>query len=254
MSRSGFSDRLCRVQRAATREDGEGSEDTLLLLREELVAPGDRRPERLLPCLGVPAAFQQVEAIGEALQYLRGRERLRAGGSELDREREVVEASAELGDLVRGVRAGSARRRDRPPRTRRAEAPGTRLPLGLAAALGSSQEREVGAALHEPDSSGAASITCSRLSRRRSISRSPMCPASPSCAPSVCAIVSVTSEDSRSAASPTQNTPALYAGTSSAAASRARRVFPEPPGPVSVSRRAPHGARAQHLPALARDR
>src|SRR5438046_1588823 len=37
----------------------------------------------------------------------------------------------------------------------------------------------------------------------------------------------------------TQNTPALKSGTSSPAASRASRVFPEPPGPVSVRRRVP---------------
>ena len=66
-----------------------------------------------------------------------------------------------------------------------------------------------------------------------------MCSASPSRAPRVCAIVSVTSDGSRSEARPTQKTPALYKGTSSAAASRARRVLPEPPGPVSVSRRVP---------------
>ena len=96
-----------------------------------------------------------------------------------------------------------------------------------------------GQACTSSERSGAASITCSRLSRRRSISRSPMYAASPSRAPSVCAIVSVTSEGSRRAASPTQKTPALYAGTSSVAASRARRVFPEPPGPVSVSSRVP---------------
>ena len=39
------------------------------------------------------------------------------------------------------------------------------------------------------ESSGAASMTCSRLSRRRSNSRSPMCAASPSLAPSICAIL-----------------------------------------------------------------
>ena len=64
------------------------------------------------------------------------------------------------------------------------------------------------------ESSGAASITCSRLSSSSSSSRSPMCSASPSLAPSVCAIVSVTSAGSRSVASPTQKTPALYSGTS----------------------------------------
>ena len=66
-----------------------------------------------------------------------------------------------------------------------------------------------------------------------------MCSARPSFAPSVCAIVSVTSAGSRTAASPTQKTPAMNVGTRSAAASRASRVLPEPPGPQSVTMRVP---------------
>ena len=97
----------------------------------------------------------------------------------------------------------------------------------------------LGQACTSPDNAGAASITCSRLSRRSSISRSPMWSARPSFAPSVCAICSVTSEDSRTEARPTQKTPALYEGTRVAAASMARRVLPEPPGPVSVRSRVP---------------
>ena len=59
----GVRDLLGRVERAAPDEDGERSEDALLLFGEEVVAPGDRRPERLLPRLGVSAASQQVEAM-----------------------------------------------------------------------------------------------------------------------------------------------------------------------------------------------
>ncbi len=92
-------------------------------------------------------------------------------------------------------------------------------------------------------SSGAASITCSKLSSSNSSSRSPTCSASPSVAPSVRAIASVTSAGSRSAARPTQKTPALYSGTRVDAASMARRVFPVPPGPVRVTSRAPPSIR-----------
>ena len=67
----------------------------------------------------------------------------------------------------------------------------------------------LGQALSSADNSGAASITCSRLSSSKSSSRSPMCSARPSFAPSVWAIVSLTSAGSRSAARPTQKTPAL---------------------------------------------
>src|SRR2546425_6112437 len=49
----------------------------------------------------------------------------------------------------------------------------------------------------------------------------------------------MTSDASRSEARPTQKTPALYEGTSVAAASTARRVFPDPPGPVRVRSRVP---------------
>ena len=66
-------------------------------------------------------------------------------------------------------------------------------------------------------------------------------------APSVWAIVSVTSDGSRTLASPTQKTPALYEGTSVAAASTARRVLPEPPGPVRVRSRAPSLEPREHL-------
>ena len=59
-----------------------------------------------------------------------------------------------------------------------------------------------------------------------------MCSARPSFAPSVCEIVSVTSAGSRSEASPTQKTPALYSGTSvRGGLERESRVLPEPPGP-----------------------
>ena len=65
-------------------------------------------------------------------------------------------------------------------------------------------------------SSGAASITCSRLSSSNRSSRSPMCSSSPCLAPSACAIVGSTRSGSRSPASSTQKTPALKSGTSSA--------------------------------------
>jgi len=54
----------------------------------------------------------------------------------------------------------------------------------------------------------------------------------------ITATVSATRVGSRRAASPIQKTPFGKAGTSSAADSIASRVFPEPPGPDSVTRRA----------------
>ena len=67
--------------------------------------------------------------------------------------------------------------------------------------------------------------------------------ARPFLAPSVRPIASVTNAGSRNAANGTQNTPALNSGTSSAAASIASRVLPDPPGPERVSRRVPFPSR-----------
>jgi hypothetical protein len=54
----GSADVLGRVQRAAPYEDGKRSQYALLFLREEFVAPGDRRPECLLPRFGVSTALE----------------------------------------------------------------------------------------------------------------------------------------------------------------------------------------------------
>ena len=91
---------FCGFQCAATGEDGQRAEDSLLLCGQQVIAPGDGRAQSLLAGVGVSAASQQVEAVGEAVKDLCWRERLRAGGGELDRERKVVEPGAELGDLV----------------------------------------------------------------------------------------------------------------------------------------------------------
>ena len=122
----GFGHLLGGLERAAAGEDGEAGEEPLLLGGEQVVAPLDGGAERLLAGVGVAAALQEVEALGEALEDLGGRERLRARGGELDRERERVEAHAELGDLLAGLELRRARRRGRRPRARRAEAPRTR--------------------------------------------------------------------------------------------------------------------------------
>ena len=53
----------------------------------------------MLAWLGVAAALQQVEALTESVEDLRGSEHPRASGGELDRKREVVEPFAEFRDL-----------------------------------------------------------------------------------------------------------------------------------------------------------
>ena len=86
---------------------------------------------------------------------------------------------------------------------------------------------------------GAASRRCSKLSRRRSSSLPRRNPVRSSGAPIVCATSESRSSGSESPTSGTQNTPSRCVPTSSAATCSASRVFPVPPGPVSVSRRVP---------------
>ena len=71
--------------------------------------PVERRAQRLLALARVAAALQQVEPLPEPLEDLPGREHARARGRELDRERQVVEACAELGDLVVRLEPGAER-------------------------------------------------------------------------------------------------------------------------------------------------
>src|SRR5829696_1682131 len=93
--------------------------------------------------------------------------------------------------------------------------------------------------------SGVASSRCSRLSRTRrrcfarsvetSVSASGRPPTSRT--PRLWPIAEATSAGSGTAASGTKTTPSANADSSLSAVSRARRVLPTPPGPVSVTRR-----------------
>ena len=66
-----------------------------------------------------------------------------------------------------------------------------------------------------------------------------MCSARPFEEPTACDALSSTSAGSRSGAKGTHQTPSRYPSDARPAACAARRVFPVPPGPVSVSRRVP---------------
>ena len=101
-----IADVLRSDQREAADEDGEAPEDLLLLGRKEVVAPLDRRAQRLLPRVGVAASRQRSRRWRALEDLLRG-ERPRARGGQLDREREVVETAAELGDASSGSKSPS---------------------------------------------------------------------------------------------------------------------------------------------------
>src|SRR4051812_45251629 len=94
---------LSCVEPAAAGEDGEPREEPLLALVEQLVAPLDRRAERLLTSVGVAGATEEVEAPLEPAEDLRRGEDVGARRRELDGEREIVERGAD-GDhgLVHG--------------------------------------------------------------------------------------------------------------------------------------------------------
>ncbi len=91
----------------------------------------------------------------------------------------------------------------------------------------------------------AAAVRCSQLSRMSSSDESPTCSAILSAAsrprlsgtPSRAATVSPTMAGSSSGASSVQHAPAEKDGPAALATARASRVFPVPPGPVSVSSR-----------------
>ena len=82
----------------AAAEDRHAFEQTPLLLIEEVVAPFDRRAQRLLPGINPAAGLQQVEPLGEPVEKLIGREGGDASGGELKGKRKVVEPRADLFD------------------------------------------------------------------------------------------------------------------------------------------------------------
>ena len=97
VSGSASRDLLRGLVGAAAGEDGEASEELLLFFGEEVVRPLDRRAQGLLARIGVALALEQVETLREPLEQLLRAEERGAGSGELERERELVEAEAELG-------------------------------------------------------------------------------------------------------------------------------------------------------------
>src|SRR5436190_5799045 len=96
----GFAHVLCGLERAAAGEDCEPREDSLLLWIEEVIAPLDRRSQRLLPCLDAAAGCEQVESLRETLEQLGWREYSHARRGQLERQRQIVESLAERAHLV----------------------------------------------------------------------------------------------------------------------------------------------------------
>src|SRR5205085_11708715 len=90
--------RLGGVERAAADEDAEPRENGFAGVVEQVVAPLDRVPQR---ALAVPrsAAGQEREALlPEPVEDLRRRQQLDACRRELERERDSLQPTADLGD------------------------------------------------------------------------------------------------------------------------------------------------------------
>ena len=96
----------------AAGEDRQTCEQALLRRVEEVVRPLDRRAERPLARVGVAAAGEQVEALGEPFEDLRRGEDLRTRGGQLDREGHLVEGPTELADRLVGLRDAGAGREE----------------------------------------------------------------------------------------------------------------------------------------------
>ena len=100
-------DSLRRLERPAAGEDREARQSLLLMLLEQVVAPGDRRPQRLLSLGSIPGATREErEPLLQPREQGIRRQDLDARGRQLDRERQAVEAAADLGDGAVGREVG----------------------------------------------------------------------------------------------------------------------------------------------------
>ncbi len=109
---------LGRLQRATPGEDGEQLEHVLLVVEQQVVAPLHHRPEGLLPRQRrASPAGQEPEPIVETVRELLHGDHPHPGGRQLDRQREAIEAGADVLDDG-GWRRASPRPRRRPRRGR----------------------------------------------------------------------------------------------------------------------------------------
>ena len=187
--------------------------ELLLSGGEQVVAPLDRRPQRPLAGIGVAAALEEVEA-------LESRSRIWAGESAFVRAAASSTASGSesrraQSSAISSVGSSCARSQKSVDRLGLGERRNRVLDLALHAQelAARDEEGEVGAGARgarrarapprspAPGCRGGAASPARRCARR-----------APSFAPSVWAIVSVTSAGSRSEASPTQKTPPCTRG------------------------------------------
>ena len=254
--------RLGRLERPAADEDAELREHRLHVRIEQVVAPADRRAQRLLALRGVArAGAEQVEPVRQALE-----DRRRAGAAWCARRRARSRAAARRG-ARRCARSAPGRRLASASRGFSARARLTNSSTAGARASGEiasscspatrSGERLVttsftrGDAASSRATSGAAPSTCSKLSSTSRTERPARCAASAS--NGALALDLDRAErlgDARARPAPARRSPPAArsarrprsARRSRRASSSPSRVFPIPPGPVTVSRRTPGSA------------
>ena len=94
---AGDGSRQTEVER--TLEHPEVAEEAAFLGCQQGRRELDRGPHRIVPVAGGAGAAQHVEALIEDRQQIARRDRSRPGGGELDRQRQSVESTAQLGDI-----------------------------------------------------------------------------------------------------------------------------------------------------------
>ena len=104
---------------AAAGEDREALPQRAFVVVEQVPAPVDDRPQRLVAGQRGPAAADQhPEPVVQPFGELRDRHRAQPGRGQLDRERHAVQRPAQLRPADRGRRPGSPAGRRRPGRRR----------------------------------------------------------------------------------------------------------------------------------------
>ena len=212
---------------------------------EELVAPLDRRPQGALALRQVPCSTgQERQPLLEPLEHLVGREHPDSCRRKLQRKRQVVEAPADLATRPRRLKSGStarARARKKPTASSWTSG-GTGYSCSPVTRSGSrlvTSRSRLGHAASSAGELGAASTTCSKLSKHEQHAPCRRC------APRGRSSAERPARSSRARAAgraappagPTRRRP----GTAAARPRRLEREprLPVPPGPVRVSRRAP---------------
>jgi hypothetical protein len=107
----GIADRFRRLEGESSGEDAESAEECLLLGSEQAEAPVDRAPHRVLPVRHVPRTRgEEVEALIETSKKCAGRHHANARRRKFERQRQAIEAPADLRDRAGIVIAESERR------------------------------------------------------------------------------------------------------------------------------------------------